>query len=63
MHGPDKTVLILAESDVLAVVRTAIDLDLEDHTEPVQTNVVIAGDRQCIPIETRILAQFRGSGL
>ena len=63
LHGPDEAVLILAECNVLAVVRPALDLDLEHHTEPVQTDVVMAGDRQRIPIEARILAQFRGAGL
>ncbi|MDT4837323.1 hypothetical protein FQZ97_710530 [compost metagenome] len=67
LHRPDEAVLVLPQGDVFAGRHGALPgllrAGLEDHTQPIQADVVIAGDGHGIAIEARVLAQFRRAGL
>ncbi|MCY1456700.1 hypothetical protein D9M71_739380 [compost metagenome] len=57
----------MTRRDILASHRHAFSrgplLDFENHAEPVQADVIVAGDGDRIAIEARILAQLRGPRL
>ncbi|MNG32142.1 hypothetical protein D3C84_1180830 [compost metagenome] len=66
MHGPHEAVLILPQSHILAGTDDFagfVRLDLKDHAQPVQANVVITGNGHRIAVETGVLAQRRSAGL
>ncbi|MCY1379041.1 hypothetical protein D9M69_667240 [compost metagenome] len=66
MHGPHEAVLVLPQGHILAGaddLAGLIRLDLEDHAQPVQADVVVTGDGHRIEIEAGVLAQFRRTGL
>ncbi|PAV72398.1 hypothetical protein WR25_15965 [Diploscapter pachys] len=66
-HRPREAVLVLPKLDVLAGVATCVTqppgLHFEDHAEPVEADVVVAGDGQRIAVEARVFAQLRCPGL
>lgn len=63
LHGPHETILVLAQGNILAGHLGRSLVDFEHHAEPVQANVVVAGDGGRVAIEARVLAQLRRTRL